>query len=167
MAGLRKCFKKGPLYFDGLEVKKISPWKNVGKNCQGKLENMPARVGPVTRRKLRDETRSRRQVTRRDEIRDHVHKNQNFTQNFDPTVVFCLFYPLFFKTISRDQVTRRDKIEMVSSRLVSRFFETVSLPALCQSNFALHNFLLGFCSAFEHYSSSAFKCIVHNPRYVT
>ncbi len=55
-------------------------------------------------------------------MRDRVHRKQNFTQNFDPNVDILVYF--FFETVSRDEVTRRDEIETVSSRLVSRFFET-------------------------------------------
>ena len=99
------------------------------------------RVGPVTRQKSRDETRSRRQVTRRDEtrdgldysvsiqkatrrdeIRDRVKKKKNtqIPQNFDFLPGIFLSRQKFqFETVSRDKVTRRDEIETVSSRLVS------------------------------------------------
>ncbi len=68
-------------------------------------------------------------------MRDQVHKAQNFTQNFDANVdIFVYFFlrdkKIFFETVSRDEVTRRDEIETVSSRLAFFRDETVSLPAL-------------------------------------
>ncbi len=65
------------------------------------LAFFPDVVGPVTRRRSRDETRSRQQLTRRDETRDGL-----------------------VPSVSRPKITRRDEIETVSSRLVSPFFET-------------------------------------------
>ena len=107
------------------------------------------KVGPVTRRKSRDETRSRRQVTRRDEtrdglvqfvsrpkltrrdeMRDQVHKGQNFTQTFDPNsdilVIFFLQDKIFSSRRSRE-MKLRDETRSRQSCLVSScvFFETI------------------------------------------
>ncbi len=113
------------------------------------------RLGPVTRRKSRDEMRSRQQltrrdetrdglvpsvsrpkVTRRDEIRDSVNK-KNFASA--KKLIFCILKGLFWtetKIICRDRLarqsheTRRDRDGLVSSRLAFFRDETVSLPAL-------------------------------------
>ncbi len=108
---------------------------------------------PVTRRKSRDETRARRQVTRRDTRRSRstrletksdetrrdsrpVHKylSQNSKTSF-----FAFLRELFWtekKKFFRDRLarqtheTRRDRDGLVSSRLDFFRDETVSLPAL-------------------------------------
>ncbi len=113
-------------------------------------------IGPVTRRKLRDETRSRQQltrrdetrdglvpsvsrpkVTRRDEIRDIVNKN-NFASS--KNLVFCFLKGLFLDrdqnyllrpsrgTKSRDE-TRSRWSRLVSSRLFSRRDRLVTGPS--------------------------------------
>ncbi len=113
---------------------------------------------PVTRRKSRDETRSRRQVTRRDETRDGLvlsvsrpkvtrrdEIRDQYTNTFwknSKTSFFAFLRGLFWaetKNVFRDRLarqtheTRRDRDGLVSSRLDIFRDETVSLPALIYS----------------------------------
>ena len=118
------------------------------RECAGSL-------GPVTRRKSRDETRSRRQVTRRDEardglvysvsrskvtrrdeIRDQINKRQNFDLKYLPNCNFrSIFFSVETNNFARDRLARRDEIETVSSRLFSRRDRFVTGPT--QASFFL------------------------------
>ncbi len=73
--------------------------------CQKPFSFSVPKLGLVTRRKSRDETRSRRRVTRRDETRDGL----------------ALF-------VSRPKVTRRDKIR---DTVHKNFFSIIQNPIFC------------------------------------
>ena len=94
-------------------------------------------LGPVTRRKSRDETRSRRKVTRRDETRDglvDLVSRKFFTKIFFKFWVFRPFFSFetefFFRDglARRSHETRRDRDGLVSSRLFSRRGRLVTGP---------------------------------------
>ncbi len=135
-------------------------WVGMGQGRRGGKKKKEERGGgervqPVTRRKSRDETRSRRQVTRRDETRDGLVLSvsrpkvtrrddirdqyiNTFWQN-SKTSFFAFLRGLFWaetKNIFRDRLARqthemrRDRDGLVSSRLDFFRDETVSLPAL-------------------------------------
>ena len=98
-------------------------------------------LGPVTRRKSRDETRdglvdlvSRPKVTRRDDIRDQVKRNK-YSLKFYQILSFCfLFFPFETEILIPDRLarqsheTRRDRDGLVSSRLFSRRDRLVTGP---------------------------------------
>ena len=103
-------------------------------------------LGPVTRRKLRDETRSRWQVTRRDETRDdlvdlvsrpkvtrrddirvQVKKKKKYSPKFYQILSFCAVFFLRDRNLNSRpsrETKSRDETRSRWSRLVSTFFET-------------------------------------------